>query len=94
MAESAVGAHLLNSGAGTTAEIFYWRERGREVDFVARMGKRAAAIEVKTSAGKGTLPGMGAFTRPFQPQRTFLIGGDGLPLEQFFRTPFAALIEG
>ena len=94
LVESAVGAHLLNSSAGTTAEIFYWRERSREVDFVVRMGRRVVAIEVKTSAGKGTFPGMEAFARTFHPQRTLLVGGDGLSLEQFFRTPAAALVAG
>jgi predicted AAA+ superfamily ATPase len=94
LVESAVGAHLLNSSAGTTAEIFYWRERSREVDFVVRMGRRVVAIEVKTSAGKGTFPGVEAFARTFHPQRTLLVGGDGLSLEQFFRTPAAALVAG
>lgn len=28
------GAHLINSATGTGIELFYWRERGREVDFV------------------------------------------------------------
>ena len=75
LVESAVGAHLLNSSAGTTMEVFYWRERGRGVDFVVRMGKRVVAIEVKSGASKGSLPGMEAFIRTFRPQRTLLIGG-------------------
>ena len=87
LVESAVGAHLVNSGAGTMAEVFYWRERGREVDFVVRLGKRVAAIEVKSGASKGVLPGMQAFGRAFHPQRTLLVGADGMLLEQFFRTP-------
>jgi hypothetical protein len=58
------------------------------------MGRRVVAIEVKTSAGKGTFPGMEAFARTFHPQRTLLVGGDGLSLEQFFRTPAAALVAG
>ena len=94
LVESAVGAHLLNSGAGTLAEVFYWRDRGREVDFVIRVGKRVAAIEVKSGTAKGTLPGMDAFTRAFNPRRTLLVGGDGLPLETFFRTPTLELVSG
>jgi predicted AAA+ superfamily ATPase len=92
LVESAVGAHLLNSSMGTTAEVFYWRERGREVDFVVRLGKRLIAIEVKSGASKGSLPGMEAFTRAFRPQRTLLVGGNGLSLEHFFETPVAALL--
>ena len=92
LVESAVGAHLVNSSAGSTAEVFYWRERGREVDFVVQMGRRVVAIEVKTSASKGVLPGTEAFRRTFRPHRTLVVGGDGLPLEQFFLTPIASLI--
>ena len=94
LVESAVGAHLVNSSAGTAAEVFYWRERGREVDFVVRMGRRVVAIEVKSGASKGTLPGMAAFAHTFRPQRILLVGGDGLPLEQFFQTPVTALVAG
>ena len=74
--------------------LFYWRERGREVDFVMRMGKRVVAIEVKSGASRGSLPGMEAFARTFRPQQTLLVGGDGLPLEQFFQMPATALITG
>lgn len=37
--ESAVGAHLANAAAGGACELYYWRERSREVDFVLRRGK-------------------------------------------------------
>jgi len=89
-----VGAHLLNSSAGTNVEVFYWRERGREVNFVVRVGARVAAIEVKSGTAKGTLPGMEAFTRAFCLQRTLLVGGDGMPLERFFRTPAPEPVSG
>ena len=91
LVESAVGAHLLNSSMGTTAEVFYWRDCGREVDFVVRLGKRVVALEVKSGASKGALPGMEAFARAFRPQRSLLIGGDGLSLERFFQMPATEL---
>jgi hypothetical protein len=37
---------------------------------------------------------MAAFVHTFRPQRTLLVGGDGLPLEQFFQTPATALVAG
>ncbi len=58
---------------------------------MVQMGKRVVAIEVKSGASKGALPGMEAFTRAFRPQRMLLIGRDGLPLGPFFRTPTAEL---
>jgi hypothetical protein len=85
--ESAVGAHLINSAAGTGVELFYWRERGREVDFVLRSGKTVVAIEVKSGSRKEGLPGMDAFEKAFKPKRKLLVGADGIPLEKFLLTP-------
>ncbi len=47
LVESAVGAHLFNASAGGAYQVFYWRDRNREVDFVVQTGKRIVAIEVK-----------------------------------------------
>ncbi|NTW60622.1 MAG: ATP-binding protein [Nitrospirae bacterium] len=87
LVESAVGAHLINSAAGTGVEVFYWRERNHEVDFVLRSGKTVAAIEVKSGSLKEGLPGMDAFERAFKPKRKLLVGEDGIPLEKFMLTP-------
>jgi predicted AAA+ superfamily ATPase len=87
LVESAVGAHLLNSATGTGVELFYWRERGREVDFILRSGKTVAAIEVKSGSRKEGLPGMEAFDKTFRPKRKLLTGSDGIPLEKFMLTP-------
>jgi len=94
LTESAVGAHLINSAAGTGVELFYWRERSREVDFVLRSGKTVVAIEVKSGAHKEGLPGMDAFDKTFQPQRKLLAGGDGISLEKFLLTPAAEWVAG
>lgn len=67
LVELAIGGHLANRAAGTTAEVFYWRERGREGNYVVRLGKRVVAIEVKSGASKGTLFGMEALTRICRP---------------------------
>ena len=89
LVESAVGAHLINSAAGTGVELFYWRERGREVDFILRSGKTVVAIEVKSGSHKEGLPGMDAFDKAFKPKRKLLVGGDGISLEKFLLTPAA-----
>jgi predicted AAA+ superfamily ATPase len=86
LVESAVGAHLINSAAGTGVEVFYWRERSREVDFVLRSGKTVAAIEVKSGSHKEGLPGTDAFDKAFKPKRKLLVGEDGIPLEKFLLT--------
>ncbi len=83
LVESAVGAHLINSAAGMGVEIFYWRERSREVDFVLTSGKTVVAIEIKSGALKEGLPGTDAFEKAFKPKRKLLVGEDGIPLEKF-----------
>lgn len=87
LVESAVGAHLINSAAGTNIRVFYWRERGREVDFVLQSGKTIAAIEVKSGYRKGSLPGMEEFSRAFKPKLKLLVGGDGIPIKKILSVP-------
>ncbi|MCK5799951.1 MAG: ATP-binding protein [Deltaproteobacteria bacterium] len=87
LVESAVGAHLANAAAQGRCELFYWRERNREVDFVTRVGAYVTAIEVKSTAAPTTLPGMDAFHRAFHPDRALLVGGSGIDLETFLSHP-------
>lgn len=87
LVESAVGAHLVNSAAGTGIEVMYWRDRGKEVDFVLNHAGRAAAIEVKTGRKREALPGMDAFAATFAPKRLVLVGEGGVPFEEFFGRP-------
>ena len=81
--ESAIGAHLINSSIEYGFELFYWRERSREVDFVVRYQGRLLAIEVKSHKRQTALPGMDAFVKAFHPDKVLLIGGDGLDVEMF-----------
>jgi hypothetical protein len=85
--ESAVGAHLANAAATGVCELFYWRERNREVDFVLRAGKAVIAIEVKSGRSPDAFPGLGVFTDMFKPKRTLLVGAGGTPLEEFLSRP-------
>jgi len=81
--ESAVGAHLINSSIEHGFELFYWRDRGREVDFIVRYQGRLLAIEVKSHKRQTALPGMDAFVKAFHPDKLLLVGGDGLDVELF-----------
>ena len=81
--ESAVGAHLINSATVYGFDLFYWRDRGREVDFIVRYQGRLLAIEVKSHRRQTALPGMDTFVKAFHPDKLLLIGGDGLDLSLF-----------
>jgi len=82
--ESAVGAHLLAGMAGQDYRVGYWRENRYEVDFVLEKGERVAAIEVKTGRLREGLSGMELFLKKHPGTRAYIVGGDGLGLEEFF----------
>lgn len=87
LVESAVGAHLVNAQAAGTCEVFYWRERNREVDFIVRAGDALTAIEVKSGRSADSFPGMAAFEKKFPSARKLLVGGDGIALKEFLSQP-------
>ena len=89
LVESAVGAHLANAAAAGDVQVFYWRDRNREVDFVVRAGRRLAAVEVKSGRARMSRSGLEAFAAAFHPDRSLIVGGDGIDLEQFLSTPVA-----
>lgn len=84
--ESAVGAHLANAAAEGTCELFYWRDRNREVDFVVRSGRSLLGVEVKSGRTRDARAGLAAFAAAWE-ARTILVGGDGVPLDQFLAEP-------
>ena len=90
MVESAVGAHLVNG----QVEVLYWRDRNREVDYVVRFGGSTVAFEVTSGRTKHSLPGLDAFRTEFRPQRQLLVGGQGIPLEQFLLAPAESWVRG
>lgn len=87
LVESAAGAHLANAAAAGECELFYWRERNREVDFVVRAGRTVTAIEVKSGRRRETLASMDAFADSFKGVRRLLVGGGGIALEEFLEKP-------
>ena len=87
LTESAIGAHLANAAACGVCQLFYWREGNREVDFVLRAGRVVVGVEVKSGRAPVALPGLAAFSEAFKPKRTLLVGGDGIPVEEFLARP-------
>jgi len=81
--ESAVGAHLANAAAVGECELYYWRDRGQEVDFIVKAHSRLTAIEVKSGRAPQAHSGSAAFAAAFKTKRTLLVGGDGISVEEF-----------
>ena len=86
MVESAVGAHLWNTRTGWT-RLWYWRDHGFEVDFVLERGPRLVAFEVKSHQGRADRRGLEEFRKRFGRVQTVVVGGDGVPLEEFLSVP-------
>ena len=85
MVENAVGAHLLCHLPPLGYSVHYWRHGDAEVDFVVARPGRLWALEVKSGRG-GKTPGLAAFRKRFPESKALLIGGGGVPLEDFFKT--------
>ena len=93
LVESAVGAYLLNGAEGTMVQIYYWRDRGQEVDYVLQSGERVVTVEVKSGRARSDYSGMDAFAKNYQPYRKLLVGGQGISLEEFLATPISNWVE-
>ncbi len=84
--ESAVGAHLANRSQLDGFELLYWRdEHKKECDYVLKKGQALVAIEVKSSTSDDT-SGFEKFKQLYADNITtaFIVGPEGLPLEDFF----------
>jgi len=87
LVESAAGAHLANAAMRGECALHYWRDGNLEVDFVVQTGPRVIAIEVKSGRAPLAHAGTAAFAQAFKPQRSLLVGGDGIALEDFLLQP-------
>jgi len=82
MVESSIGAHLINAVHVHGFNLFYWRHRNEEVDFVLEKRGKIVALEVKTGADS-TTSGMKAFEEQFKPDKMLLVGRKGMPWQEF-----------
>jgi len=89
LVENAVGGHLVNNLYPVDYSITYWRHGDNEVDFVIARGTELFAIEVK-SGRSGKVSGLDAFRARYPDARLMVVGGNGIPLHDFFSTPAEA----
>lgn len=86
LVENAAGAHLVNELSPAYYAITYWRHGNKEVDFVIARGKQLFAIEVK-SGRSGKTSGLEAFRARYPEAQLLVVGGNGIPLRDFFAAP-------
>lgn len=87
LVESAVGAHLYNTGT-PRCRLHYWREKDYEVDFVLSKGPKIIAFEVKSGVRRPRVRGLDRFAEQFDVHRSIVVGDEGeIPLSEFLSTP-------
>lgn len=89
--ESAVGCYLLDKADELEYQLYYWRESDEEVDFVIARGDSLVAIEVKSGRRQNNT-GLSTFRNMYHPQYSLTVGGETLPLDQFFTGNLANLL--
>ena len=82
LVESAVGANLLARGKTEDFEVFWWRERDKEVDFIIQKGSKLTAIEVKSGRVRNTGGGLD-FKHLYPDALSLVVGSANLSLENF-----------
>lgn len=80
--ESGVGAYIVSQSFAHRFEVYYWRERNDEVDFILKKKGTIVALEVKSNAEKSNT-GLQKFKAMFNPKEVLVIGEGGLPVEEF-----------
>ncbi len=82
--ESAIGVNLINQAQEKDFEVYYWKHKDEEVDFVLKKGDAIVALEVKSGKAKKT-KGMGRFAEIFKTDKIYLVGSSGMSWEDFLR---------
>ncbi len=90
MVESSIGAYLLNESLRDKFNVYYWRHRNHEVDFVLEQRGKVIGLEIK-SGHLQKAPGIASFQKEVKPDKLFLIGGNAMPWEDFLQTPVVNL---
>ena len=80
--ESVVGAYIVSQSFAHRFDVYYWRERIDDVDFILKKKGAVVAIEVKSNSEKKTA-GLLKFREMFHPKETLVVGEGGFPVEEF-----------
>jgi len=82
LVESAIGAYLLARSITDGFEIYWWREREKEVDFILKKGKKLTAIEVKSGRIRNIGGGL-EFKKLYPEALVLIVGNTNNNLQEF-----------
>jgi hypothetical protein len=87
LVETACGGHLFHECRRLGGELYWWRDGDLEVDYVAKIGARLLAIEVKSGRAREHQPGLKVFCTRYKGAEALLVGGGGMKVEVFLDQP-------
>lgn len=73
LVENLVGAQLYFIVNELGGELFYWRERDNEVDYVLKLGKRIIAIEVKSGDARKKPSALSLFKKRYKSAELLIV---------------------
>ncbi|TSC92840.1 MAG: ATPase [Candidatus Berkelbacteria bacterium Licking1014_7] len=82
LVENAVGARLKIVSENKGGELFYWRRRQSEVDFIIRLGNGFIAIEVKSGASGRAPAALKEFTKHYPESKGLIISAEKMKKEE------------
>lgn len=90
--ESAIGAHIISNAFIGDYDVFYWREKDKEVDYILKKKNRIVAIEVKSN-NETYNAGLEEIRKMYHPYATMVVGEGGMKVEDFLSINPAKLFE-
>lgn len=90
--ESAIGAHIISNAFIGDYDVFYWREKDKEVDYILKKKSRIVAIEVKSN-NETYNAGLEEIRKMYHPYATMVVGEGGMKVEDFLSINPAKLFE-
>lgn len=90
--ESAIGAWLVSQAQIVGYNVYYWRDKAHEVDYILTRRGRKVAIEVK-SGRRTTNTGIERFAQQYHPHRTIVVGSGGISVEEFLTMDLTMLFK-
>lgn len=89
--ESAIGAYLLDVAIEHDCNLYYWRDKNDEVDYILERRGAVLAIEVK-SGRRGMNSGLPKFNERYKPYNSIVVGTNGISLEDFLSSDIMRLM--
>mgnify|MGYP003433559639 FL=1 len=89
--ESAIGAYLLDVAIENDCNLYYWRDKNDEVDYILERRCAVLAIEVK-SGRRGMNSGLPKFNERYKPYNSIVVGTNGISLEDFLSSDIMRLM--